>query len=147
MLDALGAMLSDSGGAGVYHLTRDAGEVARAAQGAQLACFRIDIGRAHDKAEYAELASKALRFPDATGRDWNAFAECLKDPSSLPGKGWIVVLEKSKHFAAGHRHEFVAAMDVMAEAADHWRAQDKPFWTLIGGPDGWDSVFPPMPAA
>ncbi len=45
-MDTLGAMLADSGRAGVYHLTREAREVADAAQGAGLACFRIDIGRA-----------------------------------------------------------------------------------------------------
>ncbi len=144
-MDTLGAMLADSGRAGVYHLTREAREVADAAQGAGLACFRIDIGRAHDKADFFELVSKAMRFPDAFGRSGDAFADCLKDASWMPGKGWVVVLEKCKHFGSGHRHEFDEAMDLLAEAADYWRPQDRPLWTLVGGPEGWSSGFPPMP--
>jgi len=145
MTDALSSVLADPGRAGVYHLTRDAREVAAAVQAAQLACFRVDIGHAHDKADFAAQMSKALRFPDASARDWNAFAGCLKDSASLPGKGWVVLLEKSKHFGGGHKHEFDEAMDLMAEVADHWRAQDRPFWTLVGGPDGWSSGYPAMP--
>ena len=33
-----------------------------------------------------------------------------------------------------------------AAAAQYGRGQDKPFWTLIGGPDGWKSGWPDMPS-
>jgi len=146
-MDALGTLLSDSGQAGVYHLNREAWEVAAAAGAANLVCVRIDIGHAHDKADFLDHIARSMEFPQWFGRNWDALADCLKDLSWLPGKGWIVVLEKSKHFGAGHRHEFDEAMAFMAEIADYWRAQGKPFWTLIGGPDGWTPGFPPLPAA
>jgi hypothetical protein len=38
-------------------------------------------------------------------------------------------------------------MELMAEATDYWRGRGAPFWTLIGGPDGWKSGWPDMPAA
>ena len=144
-MDSLGTMLSDPGRAGVYHLTREAWEVAAAAGAADLTCFRIDIGHAHDKADFLDHIAKAMGFPQWFGHNWDALADCLKDLSWLPGKGWVVVLEKSKHFGAGHRDEFDEAMHLMAEVADFWRPQDRPFWTLIGGPDGWSPGFPPMP--
>lgn len=144
-MDSLGAMLSDSGQAGVYHLRRDSREVAKAAETAGLACFRIDIGHAHDKGDFFDHVSKAMRFPAWFGRNWDALADCLKDLSWIPGKGWVVVFEQSKHFGAGHRQEFEEAMDLMAEIADFWRPQDRPFWTLIGGPEGWNPGYPPMP--
>jgi len=59
----------------------------------------------------------------------------------------VVILEKSKHFAGGHGHEFKDAMAAMSSAADHWRAKGKPFWTFIGGPDGWKSGWPDLPSA
>ena len=34
----------------------------------------------------------------------------------------------------------------MDAAAEHWRGQGKPFWTLIGGPEGWKSGWPDMPS-
>jgi RNAse (barnase) inhibitor barstar len=145
-MDPLGAMLSDSGQAGVYQLTREGWEIAAAAGAADLACFRIDIGHAHDKADFLEHIAKAMGFPQWFGRNWDALADCLKDLSWLPGTGWVVLLEKSKHFGAGHGHEFREAMDLMGEIADYWRAQNKPFWTLIGGPEGWNSGYPAMPA-
>ena len=131
---------------GVYHLTREPWEVAAAAGAADLACFRIDIGRAHDKADFLDHIAKAMGFPQWFAGNRDALADCLKDLSWLPGKGWVVVLEKSKHFGAGHRAEFEQAMDLMAEIADFWRAQNRPFWTLVGGPEGWSPGFAPMPA-
>lgn len=144
-MDPLGALLSDSGRAGVFQLDRDAWEIAAGAGAADLVCLRIDIGHAHDKADFLEHIARAMGFPQWFGRNWDALADCLKDLSWLPGKGWVVVLEKSKHFGAGHRHEFEQAMELMAEIADYWRGQDKPFWTLIGGPEGWSSGYPAMP--
>lgn len=146
-MDPLGALFSDSGSAGVYHLNREAWEVAAAAGAADLGCFRIDIGHAHDKADFLAHISGALNFPSYFGGNWDALADCLKDLSWLPGKGWIVVLEKSKHFGAGHKHQFDEAMALMAEIADYWRAQGKPFWTLIAGPEGWNSGYPALPKA
>ena len=105
----------------------------------------VDIGHAHDKEHFAEHVAEAMRFPDASG-DWNAFADGLKNLAWLSAKGWAVILEKSKHFAGGHGHEFKDAMAAMSAAADHWRARGKPFWTFIGGPDGWKSGWPELPS-
>ena len=137
----------DSAKAGVFHLTADVRGIAEAAEAAGLAVIRIDIGHAHDKKDFLNDVSKAMKFPDWFGGNWDALADCLKDLSWLQAKGWVVILEKSKHFCAGHRHEFEEAMDVMAEAAANWRGRGKPFWTLIGGPDGWKSGWPELPSA
>jgi len=140
-------LLSEPARAGVFHLSGDARELARAAAAAGLMVIYIDIGHAHDKADFLADASRAMRFPDWFGGNWDAFADCLKDLSWLQAKGWVVILEKSKHFCGGHGHEFKEAMDIMAEAAAYWRGEGKPFWTLIAGPDGWKSGWPDMPAA
>ncbi len=137
----------DSAKAGVFHLTADVRGIAEAAEAAGLAVIRIDIGHAHDKKDFLNDVSKAMKFPDWFGGNWDALADCLKDLSWLQAKGWVVILEKSKHFCAGHRHEFEEAMDVMAEAAADWRGRGKPFWTLISGPEGWKSGWPEMPSA
>ncbi len=138
--------LADTARAGVFHLGADAREFARAAAAAGLMVVYVDIGHAHDKEDFIADASKAMRFPERFGAGESAFAEGLKDLSWLPAKGWAVILEKSKHFCGGHGHEFKEAMQVMAEASEYWRTQGKPFWTLIGGPDGWKSGWPDMPS-
>ncbi len=138
--------LKEPAKAGVFQLAADARELAGAAAAVGLMVIYVDIGRAHDKEDFLDEASRAMRFPERFHADWDAFAKGLKDLSWLQAKGWIVILEKSKHFCGGHGHEFEEAMQVMAGAADYWRAQGKPFWTLIGGPDGWKSGWPDMPS-
>jgi hypothetical protein len=138
--------LKEPARAGVFHLSTDARELAGAAAASGLMVIYIDIGHAHDKEDFLADASKALRFPERFAGDWKAFSGGLKDLSCMQAKGWVLILEKSKHFCGGHGHEFKEAMDTMAETADHWRPQGKPFWTLIGGPDGWKSGWPEMPS-
>jgi barstar (barnase inhibitor) len=139
-------VLADPAKAGVFHLGPDARAAARAAASAGLLVAYVDIGHAHDKEHFAEHVAEALRFPGGSDVDWDAFARGLKDLSWLEARGWVVILEKSKHFGAGHGHEFAGAMQVMADAAAHWRGRGKAFWTLIGGPEGWKSGWPEMPA-
>ena len=135
-------LLLDPARAGVFHLGGDAREFASEAEAAGLLAVRLDISHAHDKADFIAHVAKGLKFPDWFGANWDAFADCLTDLDWLPAKGYVVILEKSKHFCAGHRHEFEEAMEVMAETSAFWREQGKPFWTLIGGPDGWSSGWP-----
>jgi RNAse (barnase) inhibitor barstar len=142
--------LTDAGKAGVFHLTADPRELAEAAATAGLAVYRLDIGHAHDKGDFLRDVSQAMKFPATFGNNLDAFADCMKDLSwaDAPGnKGWVIILEKSKHFCAGHHHAFTEAMDTMAEAAAFWKTQGKPLWTLIGGPDGWISGWENMPSA
>jgi hypothetical protein len=137
--------LKDAARAGVFHLSADARELAGAAASSGLMVIYVDIHHAHDKDDFLAGASKAMRFPEHLAADWSAFAGGLKDLSWLSAKGWVVILEKSKHFAGGHGHEFKDAMAAMSAAADHWREKGKPFWTVIGGPDGWKSGWPDLP--
>jgi hypothetical protein len=139
--------LKDAARAGVHHLTADARELAGAAAAAGLMVVYVDIHHAHDREDFRAEASRALRFPEKLAADWGAFAGGLQDLSWMPAKGWVVILEKSKHFCGGHGHEAKEALDAMDAAAAHWRGRGKPFWTLVAGPDGWKSGWPDMPAA
>jgi hypothetical protein len=139
--------LKDAARAGVFHLSADARELAGAAAASGLMVIYVDIDHAHDKNDFLEEASHAMRFPETASASWESFAGGLKDLSWIQAKGWVVILERSKHFCGGHRDGFKDAMAAMVAAADHWRAQGKPFWTFIGGPDGWKSGWPDVPSA
>jgi RNAse (barnase) inhibitor barstar len=144
-MDDLAQALASPEKSGVYHLTKDGRQVAQSATDAGLAAFRIDIGHAHDKKDFLGHLSKAMRFPDWFGGNWDALADALKDLSWIDSAGYVVILEKSKHFHDAHRHEFDEAVDVLKDAAAFWRGQGKPFWALVGGAEGWKSGYPPMP--
>src|SRR2546430_2443802 len=93
--------IKDAAKAGVFQLSADARELARAAAAAGLMVICVDIHHAHDKEDFLDEVSRALRFPEKLTADWNAFADGLKDLSWLSAKGWVVILEKCKHFCGG----------------------------------------------
>lgn len=142
--------LLDAERAGIRHLTADAREFAEAAVATGLRVYRVDIDHAHGKRDFLARVSRAMQFPDWFGGNWDAFADCLKDLSWTegddPARGWVIILERSKHYCDGHRHDFEEAVGALADAAEFWRGEGRPLWTLIGGPDGWQSGWPPMPA-
>ena len=146
--------LHDHGKAGVYHLRADAREFAVEAAAAGLHVYRVDIDHAHGKKDFLGRVSRAMNFPDWFGGNWDAFTDCLKELSwtdgdaaaGKGGSGWVIILEKSKHYCDGHRHDFEEAVGALADAADFWRGEGRPLWTLIGGPDGWKSGWPDAPA-
>ncbi|MBM3346912.1 MAG: barstar family protein [Betaproteobacteria bacterium] len=143
--------LLDAARAGVFHLTADPHQFAAEAAALGLRVYRVEIGHAHGKHDFLARVSRAMHFPDWFGGNWDAFADCLKDLSWTgadgPARGWVVILEKSKHYCDGHRRDFEEAVGALADAAAFWRGEGRPLWTLISGPDGWKSGWPPMPAA
>ena len=138
-------VLSDAKAAGVFQLTREPYEIERDAKEAGLFVARMDIGHAHHKEELIQHLADALRFPAHFGRNWDALRDCLIDLSWLEAPGYVLVFEKSKHFGAGHHHDFEDAMEVLESAAQIWKQDGKPFWALIHGAQGWDSGLPKWP--
>jgi hypothetical protein len=142
---SLEQLLRNKDKAGVFQSGPDTHNVADAATAAGLALWRIDIGHVHDRDGFTGLVSKALKFPEWFGGNWDAFEDCLTDLSWHPASGYVLVLEHGKHFGAGHKHEFVTATEVLEGAASFWQEQGKPFWAIVSGPEGWDSGLPALP--
>jgi RNAse (barnase) inhibitor barstar len=140
-------LLKDKDRAGVYLAGPDTRLIAEAAEAAGLALWRVDIGHVHDKQGFTALVAKALAFPQWFGGNWDAFEDCLGDLSWQPAPGYVLVLEHGKHFGAGHKQEFVTAVEVLDGVAEYWQGQGKPFWTIVSGPEGWNPGLPALPAA
>jgi len=140
-------LLEDKDRAGVYLSGPDTRPIAEAAQAAGLALWRVDIGRVHDRQGFTGLVAKALAFPEWSGGNWDAFEDRLSDLYWQPAPGYVLLLEHGKHFGAGHKHEFVSAVEALAAVAEHWQGQGKPFWAIVSGPEGWDAGLPAFPLA
>jgi RNAse (barnase) inhibitor barstar len=139
--------LKDAGAGGVFQLACEVRAVESAAEAASLACFRIDIRAVHDKADLLAALAKGLDFPDWFGGNWDALADCLTDLSWKRASGYVLVLDKAKHFTAAHAEDYAAALEVMHHAADYWRSAGTPFWVFVAGPEGWTSGLLEWPAA
>lgn len=147
MSDTLQQLLKNKDRAGVYLTGPDTRPIAEAAQAAGLALWRVDIGHVHDKQGFTDRVAKALAFPQWFGGNWDAFEDCLGDLSWQSASGYVLLLEHGKHFGAGHKQEFVTAVEVLDGVAEYWQGQGKPFWAIVSGPDGWDAGLPPFPLA
>ena len=147
MTSYLEKVLQDKDKAGVYLAGPDTRLIAEAAQAAGLALWRVDIGQVHDQQGFTGLVAKALAFPQWFGGNWDAFEDCLGDLSWHPASGYVLLLEHGKHFGAGHKQEFVTAVEVLAGVVEFWQGQSKPFWAIVSGPEGWNPGLPPLPAA
>jgi RNAse (barnase) inhibitor barstar len=137
--------LEDASAGGVFQLAADVRAVVRAAKDADLACFRIDVHAAHDKADLLAALAKGLSFPEWFGGNWDALADCLTDLEWHDVEGYVIVLDKAKHFVAGHEAAWAAALEVFRHAADYWRDEAVPFWVFVAGPEGWKSGLPLWP--
>lgn len=146
----LSKTLADAKASGVFHLMREPYEIERDAKAAGLYVVRMDIGHAHHKEEFIDHIAKALHFPATYGKNWDALNDSLTDLAWIKegGKapaGFVLIFEKSKHFGAGHKHQFDDAMEVLKAVAESWQGAGKPFFAFIHGAQGWSSGLPEWP--
>ncbi|MBL8433304.1 MAG: barstar family protein [Zoogloea sp.] len=100
---------------------------------------RVDLARVTTKETFLEAIGKALDFPDWYGHNWDALADCLTDLSWMAADGYVVVLEHADAFASAAPTDFATALSIFQDAADTWREDGVPFWTLVGtASDGLD---------
>lgn len=145
-MEPMAKQLADAHQCGVYQLIRSVEEVEQAANKAGLAAFRIDIGDARDKKDFLTRLAAALSFPDWFGGNWDATNDCLTDLEWLPKKtGYVLVFEKSDHFAVNCKQDFEVATSVLGAAAEFWKEHGRPFWALVRASKGWDSGLPKWP--
>src|SRR5258706_14829191 len=119
--------LSEPAKGGVFQPAGAARELSGAAAAAGLMVIYVDIPHAHEKEDFLDEVSRALRFPEKLTADWSAFAGGLKDLSWISAKGWVVILEKSKHFCGGHGDGGTEGVGAIDRGAQHLRGPGTPF--------------------
>lgn len=125
-------VLGDAAQAGVYHLpSAGVGEVGAAAEDSELAMFRVDLQGVATKDAFLDAVASSLQFPDWFGRNWDALEDCLTDMSWHPAPGYVAILSHADDFRNKEEAEFLLALRVFQSAAESWRAEGVPFWTLV----------------
>ncbi|MFE7070994.1 barstar family protein [Streptomyces sp. NPDC057620] len=82
----------------------------------------LDLDGVADKAGLMERCVRALELPEWFGRNWDALADSLTDPSVWPAaageRGLLVVVTGWRTYARVRPDEWETAEDVFAQAAD-----------------------------
>ncbi|MEU9449548.1 barstar family protein [Streptomyces sp. NPDC048277] len=81
----------------------------------------LDLDGVADKAALMDRAVSALGLPNWFGRNWDALADSLRDPSVWPpeavDRGLLVVVTGWQGYARSRPDEWQVAQDVFAQAA------------------------------
>ena len=54
----------------------------------------------------------------------------------MEADGYVIVLERADAFARAAPTDFATALSIFQDAADTWREDGVPFWTLVGTTSG-----------
>ncbi|MBA3902523.1 MAG: hypothetical protein C0522_02430 [Rhodocyclaceae bacterium] len=127
-----GKILRDVTHAGIYHTPQQGmADLLAAAESAGYAVYRVGLGRTKDKEDLLDRIALVLEFPDWFGRNWDALQDCLTDLSWQPAEGHVVILDECDAFRIDHSEDFTTMLQVFGSAADYWREEHIPFWTLV----------------
>lgn len=121
---------------GVYFVgSDDLARLAKLAARDELAVRRIDLGGCRSKHELLQRLADTLPLPASFGHNWDALADCLRDPRWLPGWGHVLLFE---HVEALHRAaaaDFDILLGILDDAATFGSEQEKPWFAFLALPD------------
>jgi RNAse (barnase) inhibitor barstar len=125
-------LLADASRAGVYHLPqRGVTDLRAAAKELGFAQLRVRLEAVRGKEGFLAAVSQALTFPAWFGHNWDALEDCLTDLSWQPAPGYLITLSHADEFRAAEEQAFGMALRIFDAAADYWREEGVPFWTLV----------------
>lgn len=100
---------------------RPADPVARAVAAAREAgqpCAVLDLAGVRDKAGFLEACAGQLGLPGWFGRNWDALADLLGDPESLPlADGGVLVVRGWRELAAASPGDWETARTLLGDSA------------------------------
>ncbi|MCK6375628.1 MAG: barstar family protein [Zoogloea sp.] len=131
------SLLTRAERAGIFRMPYAADlAIEEAAESLEYPIHRIDLSRVTTKEAFLTAVGEALAFPDWYGHNWDALADCLTDLSWMAADGYVIVLDHADTFAAACPTDFATALSIFQDAADSWREDSIPFWTLVGTATG-----------
>ena len=94
----------------------------------------VVIGPVRTKAELLAEFARALEFPGWVGRNWDAFADVLRDLSWLPPGPRVVVWVGAGVLRSAQPATYRTALDVLREATARSAETDRPLTVLLAPP-------------
>lgn len=116
--------------AGIFKLNRtDADAMLIAAEELNFACFHVNLKDARNIPGFIRAMKRDLKFPSWFGDNLDALNDCLTDFSWQPAPGYVIVLDGLSSLSASPT-SFAAFNQVLASAAEEWKARAMPFWVF-----------------
>ena len=121
---------------GVYDVDRhEYAALAAQARRHELAVCRIDLEGCTDKDDLLSRMAAALALPGDFGFNWDALADCLRDPAWKPAWGHVLLFDHADALGRSAPHELDILRGVLDDAATFAVEHDRPFFALFPLPD------------
>lgn len=105
----------------------------------------VDGQIAVDRAGIFDELARSMRFPDYFGRNWDAVYDCLTDPSQLPARGSVILLDSCDRLAREHPDQWQIALKVFRDASTFWQPTRTPMFVLLHGESAVSAGAPDLP--
>lgn len=121
---------------GVYFVAAaDLGRLARAAARDELGVGRIDLDGCQGKDELLRRVASSLHLPASFGHNWDALADCLRDPGWMPAWGHVLLFEHVDGLRQAAEGEFNILLGILDDAATFACDHDKPWFAFLALPE------------
>jgi len=127
---------------GIYRTPVDAVPLRDAARRASLPWIVIDLRGVRERHGLFTAFSRACRFPDEFGGNWDALADSLQDLSWLQAQGWVLQLQGVAECSGAAPEVHTMLQEILTSTAGFWQLQGRVFIVFADGPAG----LPPYPA-
>ena len=121
---------------GVYFV--DAGDLdalGRTAAKETLAVARVDLAGCRGKDELLRRLAAALPLPDSFGHNWDALADCLRDPVWRPAWGHALLFDHADALRRAAPGDFDVLLGILDDAATFALEQERPFFAFLAIPE------------
>ncbi len=117
---------------GIYDLdARDFAALGAQARRHELALSRIDLAGCTGKHAVLVRIAEALRLPEDFGFNWDALADCLRDPAWQPAWGHVLLFEHMEALRDTAPHDLAILRGVLDDAATFAQEHDRPFFAIF----------------
>lgn len=117
---------------GVYFVgVDDLDRLARAATHDELGVCRTDLADCHSKDELLQRLAVSLQLPPTFGHNWDALADCLRDPGWLPAWGHVLLFEHTDELRQAAEADFTILLGILDDAATFGNDHDRPWFAFL----------------
>ncbi len=116
---------------GLYAAPRLAGPARLAARSLGWRWHDLDLADVHDKDSLLARCAGRLALPAYFGRNWDALAECVRDPAWMVAPGAAIWWHGGAALAHAAAQEVTTALEILADAAREWRGEARAFIVLV----------------
>lgn len=121
---------------GVYFVaSMDLAPLAHRAAHDELVVCRVDLAGCRDKEALLRRLAASLQLPATFGHNWDALADCLRDPGGLPGWGHVLLFEHSDELRQSAEADFNILLGILDDAATFGLDHDRPWFAFLALPD------------